>query len=110
MARTAKHHGQVGAHRVLLAAGDESICDSLRRTLFAVERVKCKSAWTLPERWTHRTRPPLLGKPHRTRFPTAPTRIIVSEGRKNSTYAVNPPHTRNSGHSLERRLRLLVGG
>src|SRR5262249_53034825 len=78
LARAAQHHGQVGAHRVLLAAGDESIRDSLRRPLFAVERVKCTSAWTLPEPWTHRTRPPLLGKPHRTRFPTAPTRIIGS--------------------------------
>ena len=29
------------------------------------------------EPWTHRTRPPLLGKPHRTRFPTAPTALIV---------------------------------
>src|SRR5205814_4546987 len=29
--------------------------------------------WKLPEPWTPRTRPPLLGKPHRTRFPTATT-------------------------------------
>jgi len=29
--------------------------------------------WTPPEPWTHRTRPPLLGKPPRTRFHTAPT-------------------------------------
>jgi hypothetical protein len=36
-----------------------------------------KGPWTLPEPWTHRTRPPLLGKPHRTRFPTAPTALIV---------------------------------
>src|SRR5437773_12497822 len=78
----------MGAHGLLLAAGDESIRDSLRRPLFAFTRVKCKSAWTLPEPWTPRTRPPLLGKPHRTRFPTAPTRIVV-----------NTLHTRNSGQS-----------
>ena len=34
--------------------------------------------WTLPERWTHRTRPPLLGRPHRTRFPTAPAALIIN--------------------------------
>lgn len=28
--------------------------------------------WTLPEPWTHRTRPPLLGKPQ-TGLPQAPT-------------------------------------
>ena len=61
----------------LLETGDESIRDPLRRSLFPIDRVKCNGAWTLPEPWTHRTRPPLLGKPHRTRFPTAPTRIIV---------------------------------
>jgi hypothetical protein len=32
-----------------------------------------KGPWKLPEPWTPRTRPPLLGKPHRTRFPTATT-------------------------------------
>src|SRR5437016_2935192 len=29
--------------------------------------------WKLPEPWTPRTRPPLLGKLHSTQFPTAPT-------------------------------------
>jgi len=29
--------------------------------------------WTLPSPWTHRTRPPGPGRPHRTRFPTART-------------------------------------
>ena len=60
-----------------LETGDESIRDPLRRSLFPIDSVKCNGAWTLPEPWTHRTRPPLLGKPARTRFPTAPTRIIV---------------------------------
>ena len=32
--------------------------------------------WTLPEPWMHRTRPPLLGKPPRTGFPTATTALI----------------------------------
>lgn len=34
-------------------------------------------AWTLPKPWPPRTRTPLLGEPHRTRCPTAPTAIIV---------------------------------
>src|SRR5690348_9873324 len=33
--------------------------------------------WKLPEPWTPRTRPPLLGKPHRTRFPTATTGPLI---------------------------------
>src|SRR6059036_3046778 len=33
--------------------------------------------WKLPEPWTHRTRPPLFGKPHTTRFPTAPTGPLI---------------------------------
>jgi transposase-like protein len=37
-----------------------------------------RRAWTLPSLWTHRTRPQGVGKPHRPRFPTAPTRIIVN--------------------------------
>ena len=36
-----------------------------------------RRAWTLPSLWTPRTRPQGFGKPHRTRFPTAPTPIIV---------------------------------
>jgi hypothetical protein len=44
---------------------------------------KSKTMWTLPSLWTHRTRPQGLGKPHRTRFPTAPTSLIVFvEGKK----------------------------
>jgi hypothetical protein len=35
--------------------------------------------WKLPEPWTHRTRPPLFGKPHTTRFPTAPTGPIGNQ-------------------------------
>ena len=34
-------------------------------------------AWTLPSLWTPRTRPQGLGKPHRTRFPTAPTPLLL---------------------------------
>ena len=33
-------------------------------------------AWTLPHPWTHRTRSPVLAKPQRTRFRTAPTPFI----------------------------------
>jgi hypothetical protein len=77
LARAAQHHGEMGARATLLETGDESIRDPLRRSLFPIDGVKCHGAWTLPEPWTHRTRPPLLGKPPRTRFPTAPTRIIV---------------------------------
>ena len=29
--------------------------------------------WTLPDPWTHRSRPPFLAKPHTPRFRTAPT-------------------------------------
>ena len=58
--------------------------------------VKCAGAWTLPEPWTHRTRPPLLGKPHRTRFPTAPTRIIIDRerGRKSTNVRQPASHTK----------------
>ena len=48
--------------------------------------------WTLPEPWTHRTRPPLLEKPHRTRFPTAPTAILDTHWRtkeRRATDSVN---------------------
>jgi hypothetical protein len=37
LAGAAKHHGQVGAHVALLAAGNESIRDPLRRALFALD-------------------------------------------------------------------------
>ena len=46
--------------------------------------------------WTRRTRPQGLGQPHRTRFPTAPTRITVARERKKEERSVQPPHTRNS--------------
>src|SRR5947208_4481646 len=85
----------MGAHLALLARRDESIRDSVRRSLFAIDGVKCNGAWTLPEPWTHRTRPPLLGKPHRTRFPTAPTRVIVFRSKKNRTKSCQPAlHTK----------------
>ena len=35
------------------------------------------SAWALPSLWTRRRAHKRLGKPHRARFPTASTRIIV---------------------------------
>ena len=43
----------------------------------AFERQPRRRAWTLPSLWTPRTRPQGFGKPHRTRFPTAPTPIIL---------------------------------
>src|SRR5262245_57496727 len=82
-----------------LAAGDESICDSLSRSLCADDVVKCTGAWTLPEPWAQRTRPPLLGKPPRTRFPTPSTRIIVFSRSTKRTKVVNQLYTRNSGQS-----------
>jgi len=52
-------------------------------------------AWTLPSLWTHRTRPQRLGKPHRTRFPTAPTRMIGFTEKKEQNPDVHPaPHTK----------------
>ena len=67
----------------------------LRRTVSAGHSVKCRDAWTLPEPCTPRTRPPLLGKPHRTRFPTAPTRIIVlSGGRRREPQPETASHTK----------------
>lgn len=93
LAGAPEHHHEVGTDVALLASRDEPIRDPLCRSLSAAERVKCTSAWTLPEPWTQRTRPPLLGKPHKTRFPTAPTRIISQA-----------LYTRNSGHSRSARL------
>jgi hypothetical protein len=52
--------------------------------------------------WTPNPRPPLLGKPHRMRFPTAPTRNLVFEREEERTN-VNALHTRSSGHSPEGR-------
>ena len=46
------------------------------RTARQCDETLKRRLWTLPEPWTHRTRPPLLGKPHRTRFPTATTALI----------------------------------
>ena len=52
-------------------------------------------AWTLPSLWTHRTRPQRLGKPHSTRFPTAPTRTIGFTEKKEQNPDVHPtPHTK----------------
>ena len=39
--------------------------------------VQRRRAWTLPSPWTPRTRPQGFGKPQRTRFPTAPTPIVI---------------------------------
>ena len=57
-------------------------------------RARRKSAWTLPSLWTQRTRPQGLGKPHRTRFPTAPTRIIALEGKSRTQEFNHAPHTK----------------
>jgi putative transposase len=62
---------------ITATSSDESICDSLWRSLSSPDNVECISAWTPPSLRTHRTRPPGLGKPHRTRFPTAPTRVAI---------------------------------
>ena len=52
----------------------------------ATDDVECNARMDAAGPWTHRTRPQGLGKPHRTRFPTAPTRIIVcQEKRKNES-------------------------
>ena len=51
------------------------------------------TAWTLPSLWTPRTRPQGLGKPRRTRFPTAPTPITMFAEKKTETEhadSVNP--------------------
>ena len=92
LARAAQHHRDVGARRAVVATGHESICDSLRGSLYGAERrrMPTERAWTLPSLWTPRTRPQRLGKPQRTRFPTAPTRIVVIEKKIRKT-----PHTRN---------------
>ncbi len=42
----------------------------------------CQTCSAHPAPWTPRTRPPLLGKPHSPRFPTAPTRINRLSGEK----------------------------
>src|SRR6266852_2028431 len=45
--------------------------------------------------WTRRTRPQGLGKPHRTRFPTAPTRIIDFREKEEQNRTRQPaPHTK----------------
>ena len=63
--------------RQRLAPRNESIRDSVRGSFHATDDVKCRCAWTRPAPWTQRARPPRLGKPHRPRFPTAPTRTLV---------------------------------
>ena len=73
----------MGARGAALEDGDVAVCDPRRRSLSRLAGVKCAGAWRLPEPWTHSTRPPLLGKPHRTRFPTAPTRILGFKEEKN---------------------------
>lgn len=50
-----QHHGDMAARRTHMALGDESICDSLWRSLYSPDDVKCTSAWTPPSRWTHRS-------------------------------------------------------
>src|SRR5438034_7400551 len=75
----------MGAWRADVARGDEPVCDSLRGTVYEREGVEWPRAWTLPSPWAPRTRPPRLGKPHRTRFPTAPTRIVNASHTKNLT-------------------------
>jgi hypothetical protein len=75
LAGAAQYHGDLGAGRPHLAPSDESgSCTGIGS---CPDDVKCPRAWTLPEPRTHRTRPPLLGKPPRTRFIKTPTRIIV---------------------------------
>jgi transposase len=53
---------------------------ALRGVSFITQRARPRNRnrlWKLPEPWTPRTRPPLLGKPHSTRFPTATTGPII---------------------------------
>src|SRR5262249_23921633 len=68
----------MGAECPLLETRDEPIRDPLRGSLHDTAGVKWAGAWTLPSPWTHNPRPPRLGKPHKPRFPTAPTRCIVT--------------------------------
>jgi putative transposase len=102
LARPPQYHREMGTHGLLLETRDEPVCDPLSGSLSAGEYVKWRtrqSAWTLPSLWTHRTRPQRLGKPHRTRFPTAPTRLIVwvEEGeRKQNAIRSITPHTQKS--------------
>src|SRR2546430_12942860 len=109
----------MGSRANALETRHESIRDFVSRSLCDVEHVKCQSAWTLPEPWTHRTRPPLLGKPHRTRFPTAPTRILEFKRRKEQNESRQPashtkfrtvPSRRHIGRRKPDRARLRCEG
>src|SRR5262245_35959484 len=67
----------MGADVLLLAPGDGAIRDPLRGSLFTVDDVECSPHGRCRSRGrTERVHRSFSGKPHRTRFPTAPTRII----------------------------------
>ena len=61
----------------VMAAADRRSWGLLRGHFSARDSQIGNRPWKLPEPWTPRTRPPLLGKPHRTRFPTATTGPII---------------------------------
>jgi hypothetical protein len=76
-------HGLFGSrrHRLSTLRGDSPGHDDCRSSLLepparsflrARGQQSAKGPWKLPEPWTPRTRPPLLGKPD-DRFPTATT-------------------------------------
>ena len=89
LARAAQHHGEIGARATLLETSDESVHDSLCGPLLALGRVTCQRRLDAAGAVDARKRPPLLRKPRRTRFPTAPTRIVVSRPRRTRPNAVN---------------------
>ena len=74
------HNFGLGTHHegiVWVMAAIDRRSWSLLRGRFSA-RAAGKGPWKLPEPWTPRTRPPLLGKPHRTRFPTDRMNRLVS--------------------------------
>ena len=70
----------IGKHERRFTGFDDKIIALYARGLTVREiQAFLKEAYAVDVSPDLRTRPPLLGKPHRTRFPTASTRIIVFE-------------------------------
>ena len=70
---TALHQGGDGSRRLPIVVPGASSAVIFQPTT----QNSGNRPWKLPEPWTPRTRPPLLGKPPRTRFPTATTGPII---------------------------------
>jgi hypothetical protein len=64
----------------------EELDAAVRRFKNAFRRHVRKMLWRMDAAGAvdPRTRPPLLGKPHRTRFPTAPTRVVLFREKEDS--------------------------